>query len=141
MFEEYFDSIVYVNVLEHIEDDYQELSCVYKSLKSEGFVLLFVPALSFLYSAFDKDVGHYRRYRKKKLINLLKNNYFKIIKAKYIDFTGILPWYFNFVLFKRPMIQKYVIQYDKYVIPVIKKFESLIAPPIGKNLLIVGQKI
>ena len=138
---EYFDSIVYINVLEHIEDDRQELSYIYKSLKNGGFVLLFVPALSCLYSNFDKNVGHFRRYQKNNLKLILKDNYFKIIKAKYIDFLGILPWYINFVLFNRPMTPNNVLLYDKLVLPIIQKIERLIIPPVGKNLLVVAQKI
>lgn len=141
MFEGKFDSIIYVNVLEHIENDKLELSYIYKSLRPGGFALFFVPALSFLYSEFDKKIGHYRRYRKNKIVKLFLETGFAIIKAKYFDFTGILPWYIHFVILKRPMKSNVVSLYDKLVVPIMQKIENLINPPIGKNLLLVVKKI
>ena len=67
----YFDSILYINVLEHIEDDRAELLSAYRALPVGGFLLLFVPALPQLYSKFDRSVGHFRRYYKKELIHFL----------------------------------------------------------------------
>jgi 2-polyprenyl-3-methyl-5-hydroxy-6-metoxy-1,4-benzoquinol methylase len=60
-----FDSVLYVNVLEHIEDDASELANAHKVLNRDGHVLLSVPALPCLFSNFDKKIGHYRRYLKK----------------------------------------------------------------------------
>ena len=139
-YENVFDSVIYVNVLEHIEDDYKELSHVYKTLKNSGYVLIFVPALSWLYSDLDKDLGHFRRYYKKDIIDLMNATGFEIIKIKYFDFTGIIPWYIAFVLFKKTISRGIVSFYDRVVIPIISTLENVITPPIGKNLLLVAKK-
>ena len=55
------DTIIYVNVLEHIEDDRGELEKVYETLQPGGHCLIFVPAFMSLYGAFDAKVGHFRR--------------------------------------------------------------------------------
>ena len=59
-----FDSIVCINVLEHIENDFDEMIKIFVSLQPRSYFLLFVPAMNFLYSRMDKRIGHYRRYNK-----------------------------------------------------------------------------
>jgi hypothetical protein len=137
----YFDSVVYINVLEHVEDEIKELACIYESLKMGGYVCIFVPALSWLYSDHDKSIGHYRRYYKKQLSALLEKSGFKIEKVKYFDIIGIIPWFIMFKLFKKKIDRGNVGLYDKYIVQISRIIESLIPPPIGKNLIIVGRKI
>lgn len=136
-----FDSILYVNVLEHIKEHEQELSLVRNSLKEGGYFLGFVPALSWLYSDLDKKLGHVRRYKKPDLVRLVEQARFKIIKVKYFDLAGILPWFIFFVLLKSSIAGAQVSLYDKAVVPIMKRIEGLITPPLGKNLLVVAQKI
>jgi SAM-dependent methyltransferase len=140
-YESCFDSVIYVNVLEHIKEDARELSYVRNSLKKGGYFLGFVPALSWLYSNLDKKVGHFRRYKKPDLIKLVEQAGFKIIKVKYFDLAGILPWFIYFVILKKSITGAKVSLYDKAVVPIMKKIEGLIPPPLGKNILIVAQKI
>lgn len=135
-----FDSVIYVNVLEHIENDQSELIHVYESLKQGGFIIIFVPALSFLYSDLDKMLGHFRRYHKQGLHTLVAQAGFNNIKIKYFDIAGILPWYLVYVLMKKTMTAANVSLYDNLVVPVMQKFEKIVTPPIGKNLLLVAQK-
>jgi 2-polyprenyl-3-methyl-5-hydroxy-6-metoxy-1,4-benzoquinol methylase len=136
-----FDSIFYINVLEHIEDDKAEITRVHDSLKENGHACIFVPALSWLYSDFDRSIGHFRRYHKEQLIHLFESNGFEIVTVKYIDMLGILPWYLNFVLMKRTLDKNTTKIYDQFAIPVIKNIEKIFPSPIGKNLLLVGKKI
>ena len=140
-FQNYFDSILYVNVLEHIEDDGKELNLAYDCLKTGGHLCIFVPALSFLYSDFDKTIGHYRRYQKRQLIELVQRSRFTISTIKYIDILGIIPWYIIFVIMKQNLTSNTTRLYDKLCVPVIKVFESILPVPIGKNLLLVAKKI
>lgn len=139
-YQSYFDSILYVNVLEHIEDDKKELEYIKYSLNKNGYACIFVPALTWLYSDFDKSIGHYRRYHKKDLVRLVESSGLKIVKADYIDFIGIFPWYISLVLLKNKLNVKHVKLYDKYVFPVTKFVENIIPLPIGKNLLLIAKK-
>ncbi len=135
-----FDSIVYINVLEHIEDDGAELKNSLELLKSGGKLLLFVPALEWLYSEFDRNVGHHRRYTKRRLKTLVEESGFRIVRLRYFDFVGILPWFVNFVLLENTMNKTGVTLFDNYVVPVVRRLESIANPPVGKNLLLVAQK-
>lgn len=134
------DSIVYVNVLEHIEEDQTELTNLRGALGPNGRLLLFVPALRELYSDFDRSVGHYRRYEKNELKLLVEKAGFKIVQLRYFDFFGVFPWYLNFVLLRKPMNGRTVFLYDNYIVPIMKLAESYVTPPIGKNLFLVGMK-
>ncbi len=134
------DTVVYVNVLEHIQEDLEELRLAYSALRSGGHICVFVPALPFLYSAFDASVGHYRRYRKEQLKVLLEDAGFSVIKISYFDLFGIIPWFIYFKLLRRPFNPGSVSMYDTVVVPIARIIESMIPPPIGKNLFVIAQK-
>lgn len=136
-----FDSIVYINVLEHIEHDRAELACARAALKPQGHVLIFSPALPALFSDLDRNVGHYRRYTKRGLIETVQAAGFHVVKARYFDVAGILPWYIAFVLLKQSAIPTSVGMYDRFVVPTMRTLEKLVEPPIGKNVLLIGRRI
>lgn len=137
---ECFDSIVYINVLEHIEDDASELAKVRDALTPEGHLLIFVPALPWLYSGLDRQVGHFRRYTKKNLIERVQRAGFSIVKARYFDMAGIVPWFINFTLLNNSISGESVSMYDRLIVPVMRVLEGLVPPPIGKNVLVVARK-
>jgi SAM-dependent methyltransferase len=134
------DSVLYINVLEHIEDDHAELARACKALRPGGRLLLFVPALRWLFSEADRSVGHFRRYHKKELVKLVEGAGFEVEKARYFDFAGIIPWYLNFVLLKNSFSAGSVSLYDRVVVPPMRLVEKVLRPPIGKNVLLVARK-
>ena len=135
------DTFIYINVLEHVEDDDEELGVIYNSLKRNGHLCIFVPALRWLYAPFDKTLGHYRRYHKRELESKLNKNGFKVTKSKYFDSLGIIPWFIVFKMFQKKVLSLSDVNlYDKVAIPLLQRVERYIKPPIGKNLLIVAQK-
>ena len=136
-----YDTLIVNNVLEHIDDDVNFIKEVNKSLVHEGKLLIFVPALDFLYSDFDKSLGHFRRYSKGSLTKMLESIGFKIIKARYFNFIGIITWYIFFKLLKKKTLNISSIKfYDKYVIPILVKVEGIFEPPLGQNLLVIAEK-
>lgn len=136
------DSIIYVNVLEHIEDDENELAAMRDTLSSSGKIFIFVPALPWLYGNFDKSVGHFRRYTKTELDTKCKTAGFNLLKSFYFDFAGVVPWWIKYRLLKSDSLDSGAIKlYDKLIVPITKTFESIITPPLGKNLLLIGEKI
>lgn len=136
-----FDSVLYVNVLEHIEDDASEIVTAHSKLKQNGHLLIFVPALQWLFSDLDRQVGHFRRYTKNNLTELVIKAGFSVVHAKYFDMAGIIPWYINFVLLKNQIDSSSVNLYDKLIVPSMRILESIMAPPLGKNVLLVAKKI
>lgn len=139
-FVESFDAVAYVNVLEHIEHDRLALEHAHQTLKQNGHLLIFVPALKFLYSELDRKVGHFRRYTKKELIDVVSQAGFCIEEIRYFDVMGIIPWYIAFVLLKQTTSGANVSLYDRLVVPIMRRIEGVVTPPIGKNLLLVARK-
>lgn len=135
------DTILYINVLEHIENDLEELKFSLKALNTQGHLIIFVPALQFLFSDYDKHVGHFRRYHKEDLKTLVQEAGFNIKSIKYFDIAGVLPWYISNTLLKRSLNPKDVALYDKLVVPIMNKIEPILPLPFGKNLLLIAQKI
>lgn len=139
-YKEALDAIVYVNVLEHVEHDLQEITMARDALKPGGHLCIFVPAMQSLYSTLDANVGHYRRYSKKQLTALVRDAGYEVVEVRYVDIVGILPWLLFIKLLRWPMTAGGTGLYDRLVVPIMSKVEYYVHPPIGKNLLIVGRK-
>src|SRR5258708_2978509 len=92
------DSIIYVNVLEHVEDDLAELKLIRETLVSRGRCFIFVPALMSLYGKFDERIGHFRRYSQREIEHKCEQMGFKILLSKYFDFAGVFPWWIKYRL-------------------------------------------
>jgi SAM-dependent methyltransferase len=136
-----FDSIVLVNVLEHIKDDQAAARVFHQSLKPGGRLMIFVPALPFLYSKLDHVYGHYRRYTRNTLRNCIDSAGFEIEKLHYVDVAGVLPWWLlNTVLGKTSFHAPSLRFYDKFVVPFTRTGESVLRPPLGKNLILIARK-
>jgi len=134
-----FDTVVCVNVLEHIKDDIRALLIMNDLLKSNGKLCLFVPAMPYLYGSLDKSFKHYRRYSRRGIELILVNAGFQVIKSKYFHLAGILTWLLMGKVLQwkswDPTIVKF---YDRIITPIISKIETNIPPPIGQSLLLVG---
>lgn len=136
------DSVVYVNVLEHVEDDAHELATIYSLLRPQGHALIFVPANPWLFGSMDREFGHFRRYTMKELRGKCEAAGFTIRRASHFDFLGIAPWWLKYCLFKsRTMEPSAVRLYDRWVVPASRFLETLIPPPIGKNIVLVAGKL
>jgi SAM-dependent methyltransferase len=135
------DSIIYVNVLEHIADDEAELRIINQTLDNGGRVFLFVPALSWLFGPFDKLIGHHRRYSLAELVGKCTAAGFLVRRADYFDFFGVLPWWIKYRVCKSDQLGSGAVQlYDRLVVRIATVLESFLRPPIGKNIVLVAEK-
>ena len=135
------DSIIYINVLEHVEDDRHELKLIHKSLKDGGKCILFVPALQALYGNFDKKLGHFRRYGKRELEQKCAEVGLKLLRSTYFDFAGVLPWFVKYRILRSEVLGGGAVEaYDRLVVPIFKRIESMVKVPIGKNILLIAEK-
>ncbi len=136
------DSVVMVNVLEHIEDDAAAVRELHRVLKPGGHLLLFVPALAFLFSELDRLHGHYRRYHLRPLADLLERNGFQIVLKRYFDMAGVLPWWLVNTIGRKATFDPGMVKlYDRFVIPVSRFVEKKLSPPIGRNIIIVAERL
>ena len=135
------DSIIYVNVLEHIADDEAELEAMRRTLAPRGRAFIFVPALRWLYGSFDARIGHVRRYAKSELEEKVARAGFKIIRSSYMDLLGVAPWWIKYRLLRSDTMEQGAIRfYDQFIIPAARRIEGLITPPMGKNIILVAEK-
>lgn len=135
------DSVIYVNVLEHIADDEAELEAIHDALCDHGRVFLFVPALRWLYGAFDERVGHLRRYSKQELETKLQRVGFRTVVSSYFDLLGVAPWWIKYRLLKSASMELGAVRfYDRYFVPTARRLESIINPPLGKNVIVIAEK-
>lgn len=134
------DTIVCVNVLEHLFDDRQVLEHCYKLLPPGGKLLLFVPALPSLYGSMDKSYGHFRRYALGDLRDKMLETGFQVDFCRYLNLLGVLGWWFNGKILKRKIIPKsQILLYDR-VVRLIARIEKYLPRPIGLSLFCVGLK-
>ena len=136
-----YDSILYLDVLEHIENDDKEVVKAFNSLKEGGKLIINVPAFQHLYSSFDKDVKHFRRYSKKTLLNLFENLNYSSYELKYYDSIGYLLSIMSKILtknYKKNFNQK--IKIWNSLIPLSKILDKLIFHSFGKSLLLIITK-
>jgi SAM-dependent methyltransferase len=134
------DTIVMINVLEHIEDDRSTLVQCRRVLCPGARLLLFVPALPQLFSDLDRKFGHFRRYRRRELEAKLHDADFTIDKIYYVDLLGAIAWWVVFRLLGRTEIAARGARiYDRYAIPLTRTMERFIPMFLGKNLVVVAQ--
>lgn len=138
---EEFDSILYIDVIEHIEDATAELQRAKEMLKPGGFLIVLVPAFAFLYSPFDAQIGHFRRYNRKLLRSELPQG---LIRKEefYLDSMGFFASLANRFLLKQSAPTKANIQFwDKGLIPLSKVTDVLTFNQFGKSLVGVYQNL
>jgi SAM-dependent methyltransferase len=134
------DLIFLIDVLEHLEDDIQYLRDFKYKLKKGGGLFIYVPARMELYSAFDKSIGHYRRYSKNELIEKVRQAGFTVHYCHYHEMLGYPVSYIHNKLFGKTEPTAFSIQlYDRLLIPSTNFLERLFNPPIGKSLYIFAR--
>lgn len=138
-----FDSALYVNVLEHIENDIEEITIARRMIKEQGTIVIFVPALPRLYGSMDAISSHYRRYRKKELVAVMAAANLEVEKVFYFDSIGVLPYWISYkVLNQKTLGSSTVKLYDNLVIPMSLALSRLLRnKTYGKNLVIVAKKL
>ena len=134
-----FDSVVCLNVLEHIEDDLGALREMRRVIRPGGYLALLVPAHQVLYGKFDEAVGHFRRYSKDPLLKLLKQADFEVTSIKFFNITAVIPWLVNGRIFKRDYLPEDQTRLVNRLVPVLK-LERLIGPPCGLSLIALAKK-
>jgi 2-polyprenyl-3-methyl-5-hydroxy-6-metoxy-1,4-benzoquinol methylase len=134
-----FDTVVCLNVLEHIKDDMFALAQMRDVLTPGGRLALLAPAHRILYGEFDRSVGHYRRYEKRELVGKLKQAGLIVRKVKFFSLVATLPWLINGRLLKRDYLPTGQANLANRLVPLLK-LERLIGPPCGLSLIAIAQK-
>jgi SAM-dependent methyltransferase len=138
--EEKYDAILYIDVIEHIEKDAEELAYAKELLSEGGHLIVLVPAHQSLYSPFDKAIGHYRRYNKK-MLRAAAPPGLPLVKMIYLDSLGLFASAVNKLFLKQsyPTL-KQISFWDKKIVPVSRFTDILIRHRTGKTLVAVWKK-
>jgi SAM-dependent methyltransferase len=135
-----FDSIVALNVVEHIEDHELAIRNCYKLLRQGGHIIILVPAYQFLYNRFDKELGHFRRYTKKKLKNLIATQGFEIIFSTYFNSVGMAGWFVSGSVLKKKVIPSGQLKLYNKLVPAFKVADKVVFKQMGLSTIAVGKK-
>ena len=130
-----FDSILYIDVLEHIEQDRQELEAAACLLRPGGHLIVLSPAHQFLYSPFDQSIGHFRRYTKETLLACGPRQ-LQLSTLIYLDAGGMITSFANRALLKQSMpTLRQVLMWDRFIIPVSRLLDPLLGYSLGKSVV------
>jgi protein-L-isoaspartate O-methyltransferase len=135
-----YNSILYIDVIEHIEHDAAELSHTLEYLETGGYLIILVPAHQYLYSPFDKSIGHYRRYSRSMLEKIIPAGY-DIIQSEYLDALGLGTSLANKWFLKQdyPTLPQ-ILFWDKYVVTTSTFIDKLLFHNVGKSVLLIARK-
>jgi glycosyltransferase involved in cell wall biosynthesis len=135
-----FDTVIMVNVLEHIDDERQLLESIKRISAPGANIIIWVPALEVLYTPFDRAVGHFRRYSKKRLRALCQTAHLDTLELKYFNLPGAFAWFLVAGLARRQPTEGSLTRiYDKWAIPRLENFERGRDMPFGQSLLLIAR--
>jgi 2-polyprenyl-3-methyl-5-hydroxy-6-metoxy-1,4-benzoquinol methylase len=135
-----FDTILYVDVLEHIEDDREELAAATRHLRNRGHLVVIGPAHGWLFSEFDTAVGHCRRYSRSTLSAAVPE-LMTPRRLRYLDSLGVALSAANRLLLRSASPSRRQIAFwDQWVVPFSKRLDPLLGWRVGKSVVGVWQR-
>lgn len=135
------DAVVCMNVLEHIEDDEAAVKLFSKRLRPGGFLVLLIPAVPWVFGEIDRRLGHYRRYSKGSVRELMRKTGMTLSRLRYFNFIGVWGWLWNTRVAKAAtQSDRQIHFFDNYIVPWESRLEKFIPPPVGQSLLAVARK-
>lgn len=138
--EESFDTILYIDVLEHIEDDQGELEQAMSRLAPGGSLIVLSPAHQWLYSEFDREIGHFRRYTRRTLLRAAPRGA-ALSRSIYLDSVGMLASAANRLLLSQSLPNpRQVLFWDRVMVPASRLLDPLLRYTIGKSVIAVWTK-
>lgn len=135
-----FDCILYMDVLEHIHDDRDQIEAAAQLVRDGGCIIILSPAHQWLFSEFDKSIGHLRRYNKQLLRSLMPSGWIQV-KLAYLDSVGALLSLGNALALRQTMPSPWQIAiWDRFCIPLSRIMDSVFREKCGKSILAVWRK-
>jgi SAM-dependent methyltransferase len=136
-----FDTILYIDVLEHIEDDRAEMARAAELLAPRGALIVLSPAFQQLFSDFDRSVGHFRRYTRASLAEVMPPSV-RQVRLRYLDSVGFLASLSNRALLRQALpTRRQIALWDRVMIPASRVLDPLLARSFGRSVLAVYERI
>jgi glycosyltransferase involved in cell wall biosynthesis len=133
------DTIVGLNVLEHIEDDRGALRRLYASLAPGGRLLLLVPAHAWLYGSIDRAIDHQRRYERAGLVAKLEEAGFLVEHTEFFNRLGVAGWWLNSRILRRTKVPALQLRLQNLLVPLLRA-EAVVPLPFGLSLIAVASR-
>jgi hypothetical protein len=135
-----YDAILYIDVLEHIEDDRGELARAMTLLKDGGYLVVLAPAHQSLYSEFDRAIGHFRRYDASSLTAAGPPS-LALERVFYLDSVGMLASFANRAFLKsRQPTPGQIATWDRLMVPLSKVLDPCFGRRLGKSVIAVWRR-
>jgi len=135
-----FDTILYIDVLEHIEDDCGELRQSASRLRAGGHLIVLAPAHNWLFSPFDRAIGHFRRYTRRTLLDAAPTGV-TLVRAFYLDSIGLLANLANRLVLRASYPTHSQIRFwDSRLVPVSVAVDRVTGRRVGKTVIAVWKK-
>ena len=136
-----YDTILYLDVLEHIEDDLLEVRNASAHLSKGGCLIVLAPAYPWLYSPFDQAIGHFRRYTRESLKATTPHG-LKLTRAFYLDLVGVLASSVNLALLRRSMPSRRMVQaWDRCMVPLSRFFDPMVRYSAGRSVVAIWRRM
>lgn len=135
-----FDAVLYLDVLEHIEDDHGEVARAARLLRPGGVLVVLAPAWPWLFSEFDRAIGHHRRYTRAALVRLAPPG---LVRERLImlDSVGLLASAANKLLLRRSQPTLAHIRFwDRFLVGGSRWIDPLLRHRLGRSLLAVWRR-
>jgi SAM-dependent methyltransferase len=132
-----YDCVLYVDVLEHIEDDATELARAARLLRPGGRIVVLSPAHQRLFSEFDRAIGHYRRYDAGMLRRITPPGA-TLTTLRYLDSAGLVLSAGNRLVLRsgRPTVRQIQL-WDRWFVAASRRIDPALRWRIGKSVLAV----
>lgn len=135
-----FDTLLYIDVLEHVDDDAAELARAIGQVRPGGYIVVLSPAHQWLFSEFDRAIGHYRRYTRQALAGLTPPG-LEPVRMAYLDSVGLLASLANRLLLRSALpTPKQIAVWDRFMVPLSRSLDGLLAHKVGKSVLAVWRR-
>lgn len=133
------DTIVALNVVEHIEDHLGALRTMHEMLVPGGRVIILVPALPSIYGTLDTELQHFRRYTRATLAAVIADAGFRLEHLSWFNRVGVFGWWLNARVRKVPRIPLAHLRMFDAVVPLLTA-ERFVPLPFGQSLVAVGRR-
>lgn len=135
-----FDTVILLDVLEHIEDDVALLARLGARLGPGGHLILKVPAMPSLYSPMDKAIGHWRRYDKSGLAEVIARAGLALVHIWSFNAAAVPAWWWNGRVLKRRSPPREQVALYNRLVPVLRRLDRLARLFCGVSLMAVARR-
>jgi 2-polyprenyl-3-methyl-5-hydroxy-6-metoxy-1,4-benzoquinol methylase len=136
-----FDTVIALNVVEHIGNHELAIRNTRKLLKEGGMAVILVPAYEGLYNPQDEALGHFRRYSRKSLSGLLSGQHLEVVHTQYFNAAAIPGWWILGSLFRMKEIKSGLLNIYDRMVPMLKVIDQLCGRKVGLSVIAVAGRL